>query len=128
MQRLAEHLYYWYTESALEDEIVYLLLSNIECEILIDEVRQEHILVFHPYINQAEHLLYQTNIKDPVPPFVIWENDIPLDLAVELRRLGKVAMKKVITNAVRRIYETVDPEYYHKNGIHGKVKWRFGED
>ena len=60
--------------------------------------------------------------------FVIWPNDIPLDLAMALEGLGKIAMKRVITNAVRRLYESVDPEYYHVNGIHGKVKWRFGSD
>jgi hypothetical protein len=128
MQRLAEHLYYWYTEAALKDEIVDELLGKNECIILKDEIQRDHILVFHPYLNQAEGLLHQINIKDPLPEFVIWESDIPMGLAVELERLGKVAMKRVITNAVREIYETVDPGYYRKNGIHGKVKWRFGED
>lgn len=127
MQRLAEHLYYWYTEAALKDQLVDLLLGKNECEILLDEVKREHILVFHPYINQAEGLLYKINIYDPLPEFVIWESDIPMGLAIELERLGKVAMKRVITEAVRTIYETVDPEYYHKNGIHGNVKWRFGD-
>jgi hypothetical protein len=127
MQRLAEHLYYWNTEAALEDELVLLLLSKNECEILKDFVGRDEILIFHPYINQAEGLLYRINLYNPLPEFVIWESDIPMGLAVELKRLGKVSMNRVITNAVRRIYETVDPEYYHTNGIYGKVKWRFGK-
>ena len=52
---------------------------------------------------------------------------MPPGLVNALARLGKVTMKRIITNAVRRLYESVDPEYYHVNGIHGKVKWRFDE-
>ena len=129
-QRLADRFYRYdkYTESALEDEFTFLLLSYNECVIELDEVRQEHIVVYHLYINQADGLLYKINIYDPVPEFVIWTSHIPYDLALALQRLGKVTMNQVITNAVRRIYETVDPEYYFKNGIYGKVKWRFGKE
>jgi hypothetical protein len=115
-----------YTAAALTDVLTFTLLSKNDCEILKDDVGQDQILVYHPYLNQAEGKLYQINIFDPLPEFVIWESDIPYDLALELSRLGRVMMKRVITDAVRRIYESVDPEYYHTNGIHGKVKWRFG--
>jgi hypothetical protein len=128
MAQLAERLYYWYTEAALKDEVVDVLLGKNECEILKDFVGRDQILIFHPYLNQAEGKLYRINIEDPLPEFIIWESDIPMGLAVELERLGEVTMKQVITNAVRTIYETVDPEYYRKNGIHGKVEWRFGSD
>jgi hypothetical protein len=128
MRQRAERLFYWHTEAALEDEVLRELLSYVECEILKDEVGHDHILIFHPYINQAEGLLYTINIKNPLPEFTIWESNIPYDLALELERLGQIKMKGGGGGGVRRIYETVDPEYYHTNGIHGKVKWRFGED
>jgi hypothetical protein len=116
-----------YTAAALVDVLIFYLLSKNDCEILKDEIGHDQILVYNPYLNQAEGLLYKINLYDPLPEFVIWESDIPYDLALELSRLGHVTMKRVITDAVRRIYESVDPEYYHTNGIHGKVKWRFGE-
>lgn len=87
---------------------------------------QTHIYIYHRYLQQAEELLYKVNVYDPLLEFVIWSEDIPEGLAQELRHLGKVTMNQVITNAVRRIYESVDPEYFHTNGIFGKVKWRFG--
>jgi hypothetical protein len=68
---------------------------------------------------------YKINIYDPLPEFVIWQDDIPLGLVKALKSLGKVAMKRVIMNAVRRLYESVNSKYYHTNGIHGKVKWGF---
>jgi hypothetical protein len=117
-----------YTAAALENELTFVLLSNNECEVLDGGIGLDQILIYHPYINQGEGKLYRINIEDPLPEFIIWESDIPLDLALALQRLGKIMMNRVITNAVRRIYETIDPEYYHKNGIYGKVKWRFGSD
>ena len=125
MQRI-ERLYYNYTPAALEDKLVELFSSKNVSDVLLDEDENWYIHVFHPYLNQAEGLIYSINLSDPLPKFVIWSEDIPLGLAEALKQLGKVKMKRVITNAVRRIYESVDPEYYHTNGIHGKVKWRFG--
>ncbi len=127
MQRI-ERVFYTYTEAALEDELTYLLSSKNEAEEICDENGNQHILIYHPYLNQAEGVIYNINIKNPLPVFVIWLNDIPLDLAKALEGLGKIAMKRVITNAVSRLYESVDPTYYHTNGIHGKVRWEFGED
>jgi hypothetical protein len=121
-----ERLYYHYTTDALEDEICYVLLSKTEFDFVIDGINGDwSIHLFHPYINQAEGLIYRINISDPIPEFVIWQEDIPAGLVSALRLLGQAKMKQVITNVVRTIYESVDPKYYHKNGIHGKVKWRF---
>jgi hypothetical protein len=125
MQQI-ERLYYNYTPAALEDKLVELLSCKNDSDVILDEDGNWYIHVFHPYLNQAEGLIYSINVSDPLSKFVIWSGDIPLDLAEALKQLGKVKMKRVITNAVRRIYESIDPEYYHMNGIYGKVKWRFG--
>ena len=119
-----ERLYYNYTRAALEDEFLYLLSSKTECDITLEN-NKWFIHPFHPYINQAEGWLYKMNINDPIPEFVIWRKDIPVGLAKALQGLGEVTMKRVITDAVRRLYESVDPIYYHKNGIYGKVRWGF---
>jgi hypothetical protein len=116
-----------YTEAALTDEVVDELLGKNDYEMLIDEVGREHILVYHPYINQAEGLLRTINVKDPLPEFVVWLSDISSYLEQELKRLDKSARNHIMTDAVRIIYETIDPHYYRRNAIRGKVKWRFGD-
>jgi hypothetical protein len=131
-QTQLERLYHNNTPAALEDKITATLLSKKTAEVVqekdCDEGWYNRIYIFHPYQQQAEHLLYKINVYDPTPEFVIWIEDIPEGLTRQLNRLGKVMMKHIITDVVRRIYESVDPEYYYINGIHGKVKWRFGED
>ena len=87
MQRV--ELYYTYTEAALEDELTFLLSSKNEAEVIIDENENQHILIRHPYLNQAEDLLYKINIYDPLPEFEISKDDIPLGLAKALQGLGE---------------------------------------
>lgn len=118
-----EPLFYRYTVAELEDELVRLLSSNYTTEVVEQEDGSQWIYIFHPYMQQAEHLLYKINLYQPLPKFVIFTEDIPAGLARELENLGKVKMNKVITNVVRRLYESVDFDYYHTNGIYGKVKW-----
>jgi hypothetical protein len=120
----ADPIYYNYSAAALEDELTYLLSSKSQCEVILDEEGHLHINVFHPYQNQAEGLLHKINVYDPLPEFVIWEQDIPLGLAKALENLGNVTMEQVITNTVCRLYESVNPNYFHINGILRKVKWR----
>lgn len=124
MQRV-ERLYYHYTPAALEDEILYLLSSKNEAKVVFDDDGNQHIHISHPYLDRAEDLLFKINVYDPLLEFIIVPNDIPLGLAQALRHLGDITKNRIISNAVRRIYESVNPEYYHKNGIHCKVKWRF---
>ena len=123
-----EPLFHRCTPAAFEDQFLYLLSSKTECDVILEEDGHWYIHPFFPYLNQAEGLLYTINIYDPILEFVIWQSDIPDGLVSALMRLGRVAMKKVITNAVRRLFESVDPEYYHRNGIHGKIKWTFGRN
>lgn len=126
MQRV-KRLYYNHTPAALEDDLTFLLSSKNEAEVIFDENENQHILIYHPYLNQAEGIIYKINVYDPLPVFVIWKEDIPQGLARELRRLGKVTMNRIITNSVRRIYDSVNHEYFHTNGIYGKVKWGFSK-
>jgi hypothetical protein len=123
----AVKLYYHYTPAALEDEIVRILSSHYECYLEEDENANECIRLKWDYLDQAEALLYRINLYRPLPELVIFKEDIPPGLAHELESFGKVTMKIVITNGVRRLYESVDPDYFHINGIYGKVKWRISK-
>lgn len=124
MQKV-ERLHYHFTVAALEDELVRLFSSKCTAEVVEQEKDgSQWIYIYHPYLQQAEQLLCKINVyQQPLPKFVIYPEDIPTGLARELESLGKVEMNKVITNAVRRLYESIDPDYYHVNGIYGKVKW-----
>ena len=110
--------------AAVEDKLVEVISSDNTCE--IDDENRIHIK--WAYLEQAEALIYRINVYDPLPEFVIFTSDLPRWLLDELGHCGKVAMKRVITNAVRRIYESIDPEYFHINGIYGKVRWRFASE
>jgi hypothetical protein len=115
-----------YTVAALEDELVRVLCSKNSADIVELEDGGIQIYLHRMYIDQAEGLIYRINACERPPEFVIWEKDIPEGLAMALEELGKVGMKRVITGAVRRLYESVDPEYFHTNGLYCKTPWRIG--
>lgn len=115
-----------YTSAALEDELVKVLSSKNTADVIEEEDGRNRIYIYWMYLEQAENLIYRINICKPPQEFVIWEEDIPQNLTNALEGLGKIGMKRAITNAVRRIYESVDSDYFHTNGIHGKTPWRIG--
>jgi hypothetical protein len=112
-----------YTEVALAEELTFRLSSFNACHVEEDLDNNMYIRIHHPYLQQAEANLYKCNIYEYPPQFVIFKDDLPKWLVDALAALDKVAMKRIITDAVRRIYESVDPEYFHMNGIYGKVNW-----
>jgi hypothetical protein len=97
------------TPAALEDELLKSFLSS--------KKNQQF------YYAQAEYFLRRINIYDPLPVFVLHDEDVPEGLAEEIGKLDEKTAYNLITDVVRRIYETIDSDYYHINGIYGKVKW-----
>jgi hypothetical protein len=124
---LQQRLYHNYTPAALEDVMVRILSSHNVCYLEKDANGNACIRIKWKYLEQAETLIYRINVYKPPKPFVISKEDIPQVLAKELKDLGDITMKKVMTNVVRRIYETVNHEYFHTNGIYGKVSWRISD-
>jgi hypothetical protein len=120
-----------YSIAALEDQLVEVLsfkeIADVTEEEDADGCRTK--IYFHRmYLEQAEALLHKINLYEPPPEFAIFSEDIPQGLARELEKLDRVMMKKVITDAVRRLYESVDPDYFHTNGVYGKVRWRISKE
>jgi hypothetical protein len=78
MQRGLERLYYHFTPAALEDELLFILSSKTECDVVLDENGEWFIHPFYPYLNQAEGLLYKVNIYNPsgVNPEGMWSSSI----------------------------------------------------
>lgn len=119
-----ERIYHNYTLAALEDELVKTISSHNIIHIEEDDDGNEYIRIMHDYLEQAEWLLYRINVYQPILEFIIFEDDIPKRLVKALERQGKKGMYCIVTNAVRRVLESVNEEYFHTNGIYGKVKWR----
>ena len=103
-----------FTIAALEDEFLKSFLSSKKNGRF--------------YYVQAEYFIRRINIYDPLPIFVLHTEDIPDRLTKELYSLDSVVRDRIITNVVRRIYESVDSDYFHISGIYGKVKWLLLED
>lgn len=80
------------------------------------------------YYAQAEYYIRRINAYKPLPVFVLYEKDIPDELIRELDKLGKRVKDKIITDVVRGIYQSVDPDYFAVNGVYGKVKYHMMED
>lgn len=112
-----------WTINCLSDKLVYRLATTNRYR--INKFTKE-IHIIHKYYDQAEWVLYRINIYKPPPQFVINLSDLTTKLKKEIIRLKStpIVLKKVVTDAVRRLLEAVNPEYYHVNGIYGKVKWR----
>ncbi len=113
-----------YSEAGLEDALVGSLSS---CNTFyLEETRnhQQTICIKWSYLEQAETLLYKINLYHPLPEFVIYIEDIPQVIQQEINHLNEITVKKTFTNVVRRIYESVNPDYFHISGIYGKVKWK----
>lgn len=115
-----------YTIAALTDELVLRFSEKCDCDLYDDENGNRCLYIFRPYLNQAECLLLRIKFYEHPSEFVIWKEDIPEKLTKALQDLGKVKMNKIITEVVRRLYESVDSDYFHTNGIYGKTPWRFG--
>lgn len=118
-----------FTASALADKLTFTLFSKVDCDVVIDEADGSTSLhISRPYLNQAEGLIYRINTYERPPEFVIWKHDIPDGLVKALQELGVVSVKRTLTEVVRRLYESADPDYFHTNGIYGKTLWRIAKD
>jgi hypothetical protein len=116
-----------YSRAGLEDALVGSL-SSCNTSYLDEDKNGDHlqhtISIKWSYLEQAEDLLYKINLYDPLPEFVIYIEDIPVAVREEIKHLDEITIKKTFTNAVRRIYESVNADYFHTAGIYGKVKWK----
>jgi hypothetical protein len=118
-----ESLYEFWTKEKLIDKLVSCLGSVNSYD--INEVTKQ-IYITHKYYDYAEWFIYRINVYKPTPQFIINRSDLTNRLKKEIASLRSTptTLNEVITTAVRRIIESVNPEYYHLNGIHGKIRWR----
>lgn len=113
--------------SKIEEELILHLCSFADSEKDSNEEGNEIIIVTHPYQTIAQRLLYRINISDPLPFFEIQESLLYPKLKQELfdlKRNDSDEFNRIVTNAVKRLYESINYEYFHTHGIAGKIYWR----
>ena len=113
--------YQLFTISAIEDDLTYHLSSK--CDFQID-TETSVIHIKHKYLDYATKFLFLINLQREPPIFEISLRDIPQNLVEILGKLDSTTLNIIFTNVVRRILESVNPVYFHTNGIYGKVRWR----
>jgi hypothetical protein len=113
------------TIARLTDEVMLRLSSYCECTISRDAENKEYLSIHRPYQEQANKWVHRAHLYIETPEFTINDKHLPQSLIYELKKLDALTMNAVITEAVRRLYESVDYDYFHTNGIHSKIVWRF---
>ena len=118
-----QSLYEFWTKEKLIDELVLCLGSVNSYD--VNEVTKQ-IYITHKYYDHAEWFIYHINVYKPTPQFIINQSDLTNRLKKEIVSLRSTptTLNEVMTTTVRRIVESVNPEYYHLSGIHGKIRWR----
>jgi hypothetical protein len=114
-----------FTNAALTDELTLRLSSKLDCT--LDVANNNHLILSHPYLEQAKRLIYRIRVYKEPPEFVIHEKDIPYALVKHLSFISEFEMNEIVTESVRRLYECVAYDYFHTNGLYGLVTWRFEE-
>jgi hypothetical protein len=120
--------------SKIEDELVLHLSSYYDAEIK-EEIasninsnnnNKEIVVVKHPYQEQAKSILYKINLANRPLVFNIYSNTLSPKLKDELNHLYKKdrgVLNEIVTNSVKRLYESIGFQYFHMNGIGGKIAW-----
>jgi len=119
-----------WTISKIEEELVFHLSSYCDTEIKEDASRINNnikeIVIKHPYQEQAKSILYKINLANRPLVFNIYNNTFSPKLKEELNHLyktNKEVFNEIVTNSVKRLYESIDYQYFHMNGIGGKIVW-----
>ena len=120
--------------SKIEDELVLHLSSYNDLEIKEKDCGNinnsnssiKEIVIEHPYQEQAKDIIYKINLANKPLIFKIYSNTLSPKLKEELNNLHKTnneVFTETVTNAVKRLYESIDYQHFHINGIGGKIKW-----
>lgn len=70
--------------------------------------------------------MYKINLANRPLVFYIYSNTLSPKLKEELSYLyeiNKEVFNEIVTNSVKRLYESIDYQYFYINGIGGKIAW-----
>lgn len=115
--------------SRIEEELLLHLSSYSDAEINKDKdnsYNNNEIIVKHPYQEQAQDLLYKINLANTILVFKIYDKTLPTKLKEELSSIwkkDKELFDEIVTNSLKRLYESIDHRYFHTSGVKGKIAW-----
>src|SRR5215203_1347223 len=120
--------------SKIEDELVLHLSSYYDAELKDESYGNvesynnniKEIVIKHPYQEQAKDILFKINLANRPLVFNIYSNTLFPKLKEELHHLyktNKEIFNEIVTNSIKRLYESIDYQYFHMNGIGGKIVW-----
>ena len=108
--------------SSYDESIVYGCHDNSKKKDLCDS-----LVIYYPYQEQVRKNLYKINLSDKSIIFEINQNHLHPKLQKELfkvRQINNNRYEKIVTNAIGRLYESENFEYFHTSGIRGKIVWK----
>lgn len=122
-----------WSDSKIEDE----LMLNLSCyaeSIVYDyhnnnEKRElyDSLVIYYPYQEQARENLYKINLSNRPIIFEIYQCHLHPKLQKELFKVKQIdnnRYERIVTNSVKRLYESENFEYFHTSGIRGKIFWK----
>jgi hypothetical protein len=75
------------------------------------------------YESQVEYLIYRIPVYRPIPYFTVYLDDLTPKLKKELASLDKKTLERVMIEAIGRIFEGIDPNYYLAR-VRKLLRWR----
>jgi hypothetical protein len=69
--------------------------------------------MFDHYYDQAGFLLHRIPVYEPVPAFIISLADLTDRIRLELEASSKRGRREVLREAVGRLFENIDYNYFH---------------
>jgi hypothetical protein len=122
-----------WSNSKIEDELVLHLNSHCDAEInenysnINNNSNIKEIVIKYQYQEQAKGIIYKINLANRPLVFNIYSNTLSPKLKEELNNLyntNKEIFNEIVTNSVKRLYESIDYQYFHINGVGGKIAWK----
>ena len=109
-------------ESVIRDsEIEYWTIAHLSDELSLQLVKAKETLNYngrkitiYKYYNQALRLWKWIPISKPKTKFIINISDLTPRIYCELKNLDKDALRYVLKESVRRIFENIDFKFYHE--------------
>jgi hypothetical protein len=115
--------------SRIEEELLLHLSSYSDAEInkaKDNSYNNNEIIVKYPYQEQAQDLLYKITLANTILVFKIHDKTLPPKLKQELGDIwkrDKELFYEIVTNSLKRLYESIDHRYFHTSGVRGKIAW-----
>jgi hypothetical protein len=113
-QQLREEQELWTTE-CLVDQLFLCLAGTKEYITTTTTNKNDRTIPVRKYYSQARRLMKWIPIARPAPEFVINISDLSLKVRKEIESIidSPTALQYVLTQAVGRIFENIDFDYYH---------------